>query len=105
MKWMEFLTSQEALDVLGAKEQIAGPLAVAGLTLPSNTLPVVFELQEYMDAGKSAPSLEMITPVKGPNLDKICVEVGSGMKTPLQGAQAYDEDVKTQAQQLGLEGW
>jgi raffinose/stachyose/melibiose transport system substrate-binding protein len=33
------------------------------------------------------------------------VEVGSGMKTALQGAQDYDKDVKKQAQQLGIEGW
>jgi len=65
----------------------------------------VFEIQEYIDAGKSSLALEFLSPIKGPNLPQICVEVGSGMKTALQAAQAYDEDVKAQAQQLGLEGW
>jgi raffinose/stachyose/melibiose transport system substrate-binding protein len=86
-------------------QQISGPLLIKGLTLPSNTSPIVSEIQSYFDKGKSAPALEFISPIKGPNLPQICVEVGSGMKTALQGAQDYDKDVKKQAQQLGIEGW
>ena len=38
-------------------------------------------------------------------LERITVEVGSGIKSADAGAKLYDEDVKKQAQQLGLEGW
>jgi len=55
--------------------------------------------------GKSGPALEFVSPVKGPNLEKITVEVGSGIKTAKQGAAAYDKDVEKQAKQLGLAGW
>jgi raffinose/stachyose/melibiose transport system substrate-binding protein len=31
--------------------------------------------------------------------------VATGQKTAQEAAESYDEDVKKQAQQLGLEGW
>jgi raffinose/stachyose/melibiose transport system substrate-binding protein len=43
--------------------------------------------------------------VKGPALEQITVEVGSGLRSAQSGAQLYDKDVKKQAQQLGLKGW
>ena len=103
--WMSFMVSQEGIDAYSTVNQISGPLLIKGLTLPSNTSPIVAEIQSYFDAGKSGPALEFISPIKGPNLPQICVEVGSGMKTALQGAQDYDKDVVKQAQQLGIEGW
>jgi raffinose/stachyose/melibiose transport system substrate-binding protein len=33
------------------------------------------------------------------------VAVGTGQMTPEEGAANYDEDVKKQAQQLGIPGW
>lgn len=105
MRWMEFMTSQEAVDVDAAVEKLSGPLLFTDLTLPSNIHPVVFEIQKYFNEGKSWPALEFLSPIKGPNFPGICVEVAMGIKTALQGAQAYDVDVKAQAQQLGLEGW
>ena len=63
------------------------------------------DLQAYFDSGKTFPALEFLSPVKGPSLEQITVEVGSGINTGAEGAALYDEDVKKQAQQLGLEGW
>ena len=37
--------------------------------------------------------------------EQITVAVGSGITAPADGASQYDEDVKKQAQQLGLPGW
>jgi len=65
----------------------------------------VKDLDVYLKDGKSGPALEFISPIKGPNLSQITVEVGSGIKTAQQGAASYDADVKKQAQQLGLPGW
>jgi raffinose/stachyose/melibiose transport system substrate-binding protein len=62
-------------------------------------------MQAYVDAGTALPALEFLSPVKGPNLEKITVEVGSGITSAADGAARYDEDVKAQAEQLGLEGW
>ena len=68
-------------------------------------LPAVKDIQAYIDAGKSAPALEFVSPVKGPRLEQITVEVGSGLRSAEDGAALYDQDVETQAKQLGLPGW
>lgn len=43
--------------------------------------------------------------MKGPSLDQISIQVGSGITSAQTGAAQYDKDVKKQAQQLGLSGW
>jgi raffinose/stachyose/melibiose transport system substrate-binding protein len=63
------------------------------------------EIQPYVDNGDVTPALEFLSPVKGPALEQITVEVGSGLRSAQRGAALYDQDVKKQAQQLGLEGW
>jgi raffinose/stachyose/melibiose transport system substrate-binding protein len=55
--------------------------------------------------GATTPALEFLSPVKGPALEQITVEVGSGIRSAEDGAALYDEDVEKQAQQLGLPGW
>ena len=68
-------------------------------------LAAVPDIQKYFDAGNVTPALEVASPVKGPALEQICVQVGSGISSAAKGAQLYDEDVKKQAQQLNLPGW
>ena len=46
-----------------------------------------------------------MSPIKGPALEQISVQVGTGQVTGKEGAALYDADVKKQAQQLGLPGW
>ena len=43
-------------------------------------------------------ALEFLSPIKGPNLEKILVQVGSGITSAQVGAELYDQDVKQQAQ-------
>ena len=62
-------------------------------------------ISAHIDAGKTTPALEFLSPIKGPNLEQICVAVGSGQMKAEEAAANYDEDVKKQAQQLGLPGW
>jgi len=65
----------------------------------------VTDVASYVDRGASSPALEFLSPVKGPQLEQITVEVGSGIRSAQDGAALYDEDVRKQAQQLGLPGW
>ena len=51
------------------------------------------------------PALEFKSPIKGPSLEQICIQVGTGQVDAKKGAELYDQDVKKQAQQLGLPGW
>lgn len=83
-----------------------GPYMVKGCTLPDEVPSAVSDLLPYFqEDGRTAPALEFLSPVKGPLMPQITTEVGSGIRTALEGAQLYDEDVRKQALQLGLPGW
>jgi raffinose/stachyose/melibiose transport system substrate-binding protein len=100
-----FVASTAGTDAITAKVKPAGPYLIKGATLPKDVLPFVNDLNGYIDSGNAYPALEFLSPVKGPNLQQICASVGIGQLTAEKAAAAYDEDVKKQAQQLGLPGW
>jgi raffinose/stachyose/melibiose transport system substrate-binding protein len=103
--FLGFIASTDGVDALNAATAPTGPYVIKDATLPDSVLPAVKDVAAYIDAGKSAPALEFLSPVKGPTLEQLCVAVGTGQMTPEEAAAAYDEDVKKQAQQLGLPGW
>ena len=82
-----------------------GPFMLTACELPDGLPTAVTDLEQYINDGNASPALEFLSPINGPNLEQITVEVGSGIATAADGAARYDEDVKKQAQQLGLEGW
>jgi raffinose/stachyose/melibiose transport system substrate-binding protein len=100
-----FVASTEGTDAMTAKVTPSGPYLIKGATLPDDVLPVVNDLSAYIDSGNSYPALEFLSPVKGVALPEFCISVGTGQMTPEEAAAAYDEDVKKQAEQLGLPGW
>jgi raffinose/stachyose/melibiose transport system substrate-binding protein len=104
-QFLAFVASPQGCDAQTAAVGVTGPYFVKGCALPSDLPPAVKDLQAYFDAGKAFPALEFLSPVKGPSLEQITVQVGSGISTAAEGAALYDEDVKKQAQQLGLKGW
>jgi raffinose/stachyose/melibiose transport system substrate-binding protein len=104
-KFVAFIASPAGCASQAAASTPTGPFAVKGCTLPADVPQVVKDMQTYIDGGKSSLALEFLSPVKGPSLEQICVEVGSGIRKADAGAALYDEDVKKQAQQLGLPGW
>ena len=67
---------------------------VKGCTLPDGLPAAVSDLQTFFDDGNVSPALEFLSPIKGPNLEKITVEVGSGITSAADGAKRYDEDVE-----------
>ena len=102
---LAFIASVEGTDAMTAKVPPQGPYMIKGSTLPADALPAVLDIQSYIEGGTSIPALEFLSPIKGPALEQITVAVGSGQMTPEEGAANYDEDVKKQAQQLGLPEW
>ena len=89
-----------------AKAVPTGPYFVKGCTLPDDVVAAVKDLLPYFEEdGKTAPALEFLSPLKGPALEQITVEVGSGIRSPEDGAALYDQDVEKQAKQLGLPNW
>jgi raffinose/stachyose/melibiose transport system substrate-binding protein len=104
-KFLAFIASPEGCEVQGKAFAPTGPWMVKGCELPADVPAAVKDLQPYVDDGNVTPALEFLSPVKGPALEQITVEVGSGLRSAEDGAKLYDEDVEKQAQQLGLEGW
>jgi raffinose/stachyose/melibiose transport system substrate-binding protein len=104
-KFVTWMGSKESCDVQTKAVTPSGPYMVKGCTLPSGLPAAVGDLQKYFTDGNVSPALEFLSPIKGPNLEKITVEVGSGITSAADGAKRYDDDVKKQAQQLGLAGW
>lgn len=104
-EFMRFMSTQEACDAQTEAQPPTGPYMATNCEPVSGGLAVTEDVQAYIDSGKNSLALEYLSPIKGPNLEHILVEVGSGMTDPASAAARYDEDVKKQAQQLGLENW
>lgn len=104
-KFIAYLLSPEGMAVNMAAQIPEGPWAVKGIKLPDNLAAATKDMLPYIDAGKTAPALEFLSPIKGPNLPQITVQTGLGLKPPLDNAKEYDQDVAKQAKQLGLTGW
>ena len=105
-RFVAFVASTKGCDVRSAANGATGPYLIKDCTLPESVPPAVADLLPYFQQEKgTAPALEFLSPIKGPALEQITVEVGSGIRSAADGAALYDEDVKKQAQQLGLPGW
>jgi len=105
-KFIAFVTSSpEGCAVQNKNGVPAGPFVTTACKLPDTVYSMVKDLDAYFKSGKTAPALEFLSPIKGPNLPNITIQVGSGISTAKEGAALYDQDVKKQAQQLGLKGW
>jgi raffinose/stachyose/melibiose transport system substrate-binding protein len=105
-KFLAFIVTPKGCDARSAANGATGPYLVKDCKLPASVPPAVNDLLPYFDKpGTAAPALEFVSPIKGPALEQITVEVGSGIRSAADGAALYDEDVKKQAQQLGLPGW
>ncbi|ROS47344.1 ABC transporter substrate-binding protein [Curtobacterium sp. PhB78] len=104
-KFIAFANSADGCKVQNDTGTPGGPYVISTCSLPDDVPPMIDDLQKYLDDGKASPALEFLSPIKGPNLEKICVQVGSGITNAAKGADQYDDDVVQQAQQLGIKGW
>lgn len=104
-KFLAFIASPAGCESQTKALPPSGPYVVEGCELPADVPQSVEDMQAYFDQGAVTPALEFLSPVKGPALEQITVEVGSGIRSAKEGARLYDEDVKKQAQQRGLKGW
>ena len=104
-KLVAFLNTPTGCDLQNTASLPSGPYAISTCTVPSNAPALVADEAKYQAAGTTGLALEFISPIKGPNLEKILVQVGSGITKAAAGAALYDNDVTAEAQQLGLPGW
>lgn len=103
-EFVAFANSEAGCEIQNEMLPPAGPYAGTCEVLDSAP-PLLADIQAYFDEGRTANALEFLSPVKGPNLEKVTVEVGSGIRSAEDAAAFYDQDVENQAKQLGLEGW
>ncbi|WP_064685023.1 ABC transporter substrate-binding protein [Rhizobium bangladeshense] len=105
-KFVDFAGGVEGCKIMIDTNTVQGPSLVDGCGLPADVPPVVKDMLPYFETeGKTTPALEFVSPVKGPSLEQITVEVGSGIRQPADAAKLYDDDVRKQAKQLGLPNW
>jgi raffinose/stachyose/melibiose transport system substrate-binding protein len=104
-KFLEFAASPESCQIQSEALPAQGPFLIEGCELPDDVPAIVSDQQVYFDEERTNLALEFLSPIKGPALEQITVAVGSGITSAAEGAAQYDEDVRKQAQQLGLEGW
>jgi len=104
--FLNFIATTQACDVITAAVGATGPYLIQGCSLPSDVPTAVSDMLPYFqEGGKTAPALEFLSPVKGPALEQITVEAGSGIREAAAAAALYDKDVEKQAKQLGLPNW
>lgn len=104
-EFISWLMTPESCTVQAESSTLGGPFVIDGCELPDDVSSIVSDMQPYFDDEATGLALEFLSPIKGPSLEQITVEVGSGIRSGKDGAALYDEDVKKQALQLGLEGW
>jgi raffinose/stachyose/melibiose transport system substrate-binding protein len=104
-KLIAFINSPAGCDAQNAAGTAAGPFAISTCKVPDDAPALVGDELKYQEAGNTGLALEFVSPIKGPNLEKILIQVGSGITKAKPGAELYDNDVKAQALQLGLKGW
>jgi raffinose/stachyose/melibiose transport system substrate-binding protein len=103
--FLDYLNSPAGCAIQNQAGTAAGPFAISTCKVPANSPALVSDELKYQNDKKTGLALEFISPIKGPNLEKILIQVGSGISSAQQGAVLYDQDVTAQAQQLGLPGW
>ncbi|MET3598910.1 ABC transporter substrate-binding protein [Martelella mangrovi] len=104
--FLNFVATPEACDIITDAVGASGPYLVKGCTLPDDVPRAVSDMLPYFEEdGRTAPALEFLSPVKGPGLEQITVEVGTGIRDADSAAELYDRDVEKQAKQLRLPNW
>lgn len=103
LRFMEFYISDEALNAYNEAQLPDGPYCIKGYDLPDNVYDAVKDAQVYFDEGKTSTAMEFQCGVSSVSGGSICAECGSGQTTAEEAANAWDEDCRKQAMQLGLE--
>ncbi|MBA4324925.1 MAG: ABC transporter substrate-binding protein [Rhodobacter sp.] len=106
IRFLDFVASVEGCNTMIEASGASGPYLIKGCELPADVPPAVTDMLPYFQTeGMTAPALEFLSPIKGPALEQILVEVGSGIRPAAEAAALYDRDVEKQARQLGLPNW
>lgn len=105
-KLVAFIASKAGTDAYVRANGYTAPFLTKDQSAaPDTVAPAVKDLAALLKSGKTYPALEFLSPVKGPNLAAIMVDLGNQRTTARDAAARYDKDVEAAAKQLGLPGW
>ncbi len=106
-KFIAFAATQPGCDAFMQGSATAGPVPVQGLQAARRCLDGrQGHARPTSTPATASPALEFVSPIKGPHLEQICIRGGhrSGRRRR-RAPNSTTQDVKKQAQQLGLPGW
>lgn len=104
--FLSFVATVDGCNIMIEAAGATGPYLIKDCALPADVPASVADMLPYFQTeGATAPALEFLSPIKGPALEQITVEVGSGIRPAAEAAALYDQDVEKQAKQLGLPNW
>ena len=104
LKFMEYITSEEAVEVYCSYQKPSGAFMLKGVELPDDVYPALAEAQSWVEKA-STPVMEYFCSIKGSNQATICSQVASGQITPQEAVEVIEKDNEIDAQQKGLAGW
>lgn len=101
--FLSFVALVEGCKAIIGANGATGPYLIKGCNLPADVPGAVADMMPYVQGDNlTALALEFLSPIKGPALEQITDEVGSGIRPAADAAAFYDQDVEKQAKQLGL---
>ena len=85
--FLSFVASVEGCNLIIGANGATGPYLIKGCDLPADVPGAVADMMPFFTAaGPTAPALEFLSPIKGPALEQITVEVGSGIRPASEAA-------------------
>ena len=104
-QFLEFYISKEGIAAYSSKVGPSGVFLVKGVEMPSNLYPSIADGIQYVNSGNVHPAMEFESPIKPASQPQICVEVGSGQITPIEGVKKMDNEGEKFAKTSKLPGW
>ena len=93
IRFLEFCICDEALDAYIFAEGTSGLLCIRDYEIPESARTKVFDdMMAYMESGRTCLAMEFENHVKIGSCPYLCVEVSSGVITPLEAARLYDQE-------------
>jgi raffinose/stachyose/melibiose transport system substrate-binding protein len=86
--FLNFVASVEGCQAMIGADRRDRPYLIKGCALPADVPPSVGHAALLPDRRCTAPALEFLSPIKGPALEQITVEVGSGIRPAAEASGA-----------------
>lgn len=106
LKFMEFLTTSEAVNAYIKVQKPTGAFMLNGIKFDAGTdIYKALEETQYWVEKASSSVMEYKCPIKGPDQANICSQVAAGMISAQDAVKLIEKDNAISAKQLGLPGW